>query len=109
MTRIPSVVWQDQETRPGTVRRFYLRRLDPVQSWGTNKDQAEVFPTKASAAQVARALRTPGNRTGTEAGGPPCVTCGGPSHWVDTFWVCLACGDEFSDDAADEQAQQSDR
>ncbi len=35
---------------------------------------------------------------------PPCASCGGLCDWVDTFWVCRRCGDEWDADHGPEYA-----
>ena len=64
-----------------------------LESWAKGRST----PARLVLRQPLVDLRHPSTETGTEPAGPPCVTCGGPSRWVDTFWVCLVCGDEFSD------------
>lgn len=97
MTAIPSVIWRQIDVN-GSPLRLYLRGTTDLASWSSRKDDAHLFATKGAANQLIRSIRSRGATWGTEPAGPPCPTCGAPSQWVDTFWVCHACGDEFTDD-----------
>jgi DNA-directed RNA polymerase subunit RPC12/RpoP len=97
--RIPSVVWVEADTSGRPMVRSYLRRSTPLESWGAEKDEAQVFPSRSAAAAVARLYAGRFTKSGTEDAGLRCPRCGGGTSWIDTFWVCLACGDEWDHDS----------